>query len=58
MTTVPPTNSKTDSKTGKSTDNFVGPQCRFNMIGRHKKYKEQVTKHFNSVFDTSTVGNL
>ena len=24
MTTVPPTNSKADSKTGKSTHNFVG----------------------------------
>ena len=24
MTTVPPTNSKADYKTGKSTDNFVG----------------------------------
>ena len=23
-----------------------------------KKCKEQITKHFNSVFDTSTVGNL
>ena len=28
------------------------------MISKHQKCKEQKIKHFNSVFDISTVGNL
>ena len=48
-----------DSKTGKSTDNFVGsPEKIQHDKQALKKCKEWVTKHFNSVFDTSTVGNL
>ena len=59
MTIVHPTNSKVDSNTGKSTNNFVGSP---EQIQHYKqvlnKCKEQVTKHFNSVYDTSAEGNL
>ena len=58
MTTVPPTSSKVDSRRGKSTDNFVGSPGQIQHISKHWKCKEQVTKHFNSVFDMSSIGNL
>ena len=59
MTTVPPINSKADSKTGKSTDNFVGsPEQIQHDKQALKKCKGHAIKYFNSVFDTSTVGNL
>ena len=59
MTIVPPINSNAISKTGKSIGNFVGSPKQI-QHNKHtlKKYKEWVTKHYNSVFDMSTVSNL
>ena len=41
MNTIPPTNSKADSKTGKSNNNFVSFVGRFNIISKHKNAKNR-----------------